>query len=208
MAQALSGRRLGLMAVTWALAGVLLAACTGDGGDGGGTADGEGASGRDGRTEPGADDVEAVVPYVEDLLAEHDRLVAEILADPSVADDPDHALIRQYGALFVPDSDLPDQVVQVWSDEAAAGVTVGPYDDEHPMVATSIAGEIDVVDGNEVRVPTCEVRRERTYTDGELTGGVPERQQAGETVAVRVDGEWLIDSRQVHDGATCEGGAA
>jgi hypothetical protein len=203
--------RVVLVASAWVLAGSLMVACGGGDGDGaspdGGQAGPEGIGGRDGG-EPAADDVDAVLPYLEDLLAEHDRVVAEILADPSVAEDPDGSLIGQYRDLFVPDSELPDRVIAAWADEAAAGRTVEPYDDQHPVVETFVDGEVEVVDDDEVRVPTCEVRRERTYVDGELTGGVPMRESASETVAVRVDGRWRISSRQIDDGAACEGGAA
>jgi hypothetical protein len=201
--------RLRLVAVAgaWVLAGSGVVACAGGDGDGSSSA-GEVASGRDGRAEPSADDLEAVVPYLEDLLAEHDRLVAEVLAEPSVAEQPDSALIRQYVGLFVPDSDHPDQVVEVWADQAAMGVTVGPYDDEHPVVATSIDGDVEVLGDDEVRIPTCEVRRERTYVDGELRGGIPEQQQAGATVAQRVDGRWLISTRQLSDDRACQEGGS
>lgn len=199
--------RVVLLASTWVLlsGSLLVVACGGDGGGSG--SEGELAGGRDGG-EPAAGDVDAVLPYLEELLAEHDRVVAEILADPSVAEDPDSSLIGQYRDLFVPDSELPDRVIAAWADEAAAGRTVEPYDDQHPVVETMIDGEVEVEDDDEVRIPTCEVRRERTYVDGELSGGVPLRESAGETVAVRVDGRWRISSRQIDDGATCEGGAA
>jgi hypothetical protein len=201
------GLRLAAVAGAWVLAGGGVVACTGGDGDGSSSA-GEVASGRAGRAEPSAEDPEAVVPYLEDLLAEHDRLVAEVLAEPAIAEQPDSLPIRQYVELFVPGSELPDQVVEVWAEQAAEGVTVGPYDDDHPVVVTSIDGEVEVLDDDEVRIPTCEVRRERTYVDGELRGGVPEQRQAGATVAQRVDGRWRISTREVHADQTCQEGGS
>jgi hypothetical protein len=183
--------------VLGALAGtlVLSAACGGGGGDDDAPRD------DDGSDEPGAADVENDIAT---LLARHDTVVDQILADPTVAEDPDDPLIAEYLDLYEPGNELPEAVIGVWQDLAAQGRHVEPFDDEHPLTATRLDGDIEVVSDSEVNFPYCSETRERVFEDDEPVEGTPLAEQAGAGVAVLADGDWVFrENNAFDDGTTC-----
>lgn len=170
--------------------------CAAEGEGGGGGARDEAAASRAAAdTAPPGRDVAAVQPYVEELMSEHDRLVSEILRDPSVAREPNGLLVQQYVDLYEPGSERPAATVERWVALADEGRSMQPYDDAHPLVRTRIDGEIEAVSDDEVKVPVCDEHRERVYQHGRLVSGTPLAEQAGEVVVVRVDDEWLLRDR-------------
>jgi hypothetical protein len=161
-------------------------------GAGGGGGSRDGATSRGGAAPAGGGDIASVEADVEELLSEHDRLVSEILREPSVARDPDDLLVQQYVDLYEPDSARPAATIERWVALADEGRSMRPYDDTQPLVRTRIDGEIEVVADDEVTVPVCEEHRERVYQHGRLVSGTPLAEQAGEVVVARIDGEWLL----------------
>jgi len=182
-----------LLAVTL----LLVAACGGsdDDGNGGEVGGVEGREAGGAGDAPPGDDLDAVEPLVENLLSEYDDVVNEILADPSLVTDQDSELAQRYLAIYEPDSDAAESGLDAWAADSEAGVSVEPYDDEHPALTTRIDGPLETVSDDEVTVAACEVRRERVYENGQLTEGVPLLEDGIEVTVVRVDGEWLLRHR-------------
>jgi hypothetical protein len=195
-----------LLAVTLS-GGLILSACGGDDGASADDATEEtGESQQTGTTEPEATDAEAVQPYVEDLLESYDEVVNEIIADPGVAADRDSLLVQEYLSLFEPDNEFAEQVIDRWVADGEQGLSIRPYDEEHPANVTTVDGDIEVVSRDEVRVPLCIEQRQNTYRDDQLVQGLPLLERPGESVVVRVDGEWLLSSREVFgDRSECGG---
>lgn len=190
---------------------LLLGACGGDGesaGAGEGERGGEATSGEGPNgTEPPADegDADAVRPYVEELLADYDDVANQIVAEPAVARDPDDVLIQQYLHLFEPDSQFAEELIGVWVQRADEGLSTRPFDDENPTSRSRLDGDIEVRSPDEVSVPICVERSFRVFdAEGRLQQRTPHREQPGEVVAVRVDGEWrLRELTTIADTVTC-----
>jgi hypothetical protein len=198
-------RALTVLTVAGLLAGgaVVLAACGGDDDTaGGGGADEREVAQGAGDGAPEATDAAAVQPYVERLLAEYDDVVNQIVGDPEVAADRDHPLVQQYLDLYEPGSDFALQLVDVWVERGAEGLATRPFDEGHPASLTRLDGDVEVVSGDEVSFPAC-IERRLVVTDGEghTVQRTPFREQRGEGVAVRVDGEWRLRELGV-DGGT------
>jgi hypothetical protein len=186
-----------------------LTACGGDDEAGsGGADDADRVDAAASDAEPEATDAATVQPYVEGLLVSYDDVVNQIVADPHVAADPEHPLVHQYLDLYEPDSDFARQLVDVWAERGAEGLSTRPFDDQHPASLTRLDGDIDVVSGDEVTFPAC-IERRLVVVDGEgrTTQRTPFRQQRGEGVAVRVDGEWrLRELGAINGTANCRTG--
>jgi hypothetical protein len=191
------------------LVGVLAAAACG-GGDGADGPPGEVASAeppsRTPATEPPATHADAVQPYIEDLLARYDRVVNDIVADPSVAGDRGHPLVEEYVGLFEPDSDFVEQVLSVWVADGESGRSVQPYDDGSSAFESHLDGEIEALSEDEVVFPLCIERRMLVYADGALRQETPYAAEPGGGRAVRVDGAWRLRRLDVAaDRAGCGG---
>jgi hypothetical protein len=186
-----------------------LLACSGGGGrsdaaddaDAGGSSRDEAAA--DG--EPSATDASTVQPFVERLLASYDGVVNQIVADPDIAGDPDHTLVHEYLDLYEPDSDSARQLIDVWADRAADGLSTQPIEPDQPASRTRLDGDIEVRSDHEVAFPACiELRLEVVDGEGRVTQRTPYREQEGDGVAVWVDGEWRLRDLVVHNGtASC-----
>lgn len=127
---------------------------------------------------------------MEALIDRHDAAVASVLADPRVANDDRSELVQRYLALFAPGSTFPTSVLASWREEAARGrfYRAGPRGQMvESTVMTVTPGSAD-----EVTFTVCS-QNSIQITDAagnviEAEGGVT----AGEVVAVRVDGAWLL----------------
>jgi hypothetical protein len=158
--------------------------------------------------EPEATDAATVQPYVERLLIDYDGVVNQIVGDPDVAADPDHPLIQQYLDLYEPDSAFARQLVDAWAERGAEGLATRPFDDAHPASLTRLDGDIEVVSGDEVSFPAC-IERRLVVVDGEgrTVQRTRYREQRGEGIAVRLDGEWRLRELAVVEGtARCTTG--
>jgi hypothetical protein len=191
-----------------ALVVVALAACTGGGGAGGdagevATAE---ARARTSPTEPRASDLRAVEPYIEDLLARYDRVVNDIVADPTVAGDPDNPAVQEYVSLFEPDSAFVEQVLAAWVAEGENGRSVEPYDDQSPAFESHLDGEIEALSDDEVVFPVCVERRMSVYVDGALRQETAYFAEPGGGSAVRVDGTWRLRRLDIAEGMAGCGG--
>lgn len=186
-----------------------LGACGGDG-DEGGTAAADAGNGARGASADGRDapDPDAIRADVEELLSDHDRVVNQIIADPGVVDDRDGLLVQEYLSLFEPGSEFAEGILDAWAADGAEGISIRPYDDEHPANVTTVDGEIEVVSPDEVRVPFCLEQRQITYRGDQPVQGLPLLERQGESVVVRVDGEWLLRDRNVFGDRTGCGGEA
>jgi hypothetical protein len=159
----------------------------------------------DAEPEADPDDPDAVRPYVEDLLEDYDRVVNQIIADPSVAADRDDLLVGEYLSLFEPDSQFAEDILANWAGNGEDGIALLPYSPDHPTNASRIDGDVEVVSADEVVVPTCVEQRYVVHEGGRVTEGVPYQEQPGEIVVVRADGEWRLRRRDVFDNVNeCE----
>jgi hypothetical protein len=177
-----------------AIAGVLVlsTACSGDDdtGDPGGSGAGDGET----SARAGADRIEGEIVR---LLADYDAVVNQIIADPQVTVDPDGPLVEQYLDLFEPDSEFARQALETWRSNAAQGISIEPYDDEHPANLTRLDGDVEIVSDDEVRFPTCSELRQLVYEGDRVVEGLPLMEQPGESVAVLVDDDWVFRRRDV-----------
>ncbi len=133
---------------------------------------------------------ESLKPILEQLVDSYDAVVAEILADPSVASDPGDELVSRYLALFPQDSTFANGALGFWASEAAAGRFYRPgprgvmYDST--VKSVELRGEAEAV----ARV--CTVTSIQIVDSAgaalESQGGV----NGGEVVVVRVGGDWLL----------------
>ena len=181
-----------LLAVTL----VLVAGCGGSGDDDGGE-----VGGREGPGEAAsADELE---PVVDDLLGEYDRIVNEVVTDPTVVQDDDSALVGDLRALFEDDSPTVDELVGLWESRVDEGLVTEPFEDGEPISRSRLDGDLVVVDADEVQFALCVERRFVVYEDGDLSQRVPYREQRGEGTAVRVDDEWRLSEIVMEESATC-----
>jgi len=133
---------------------------------------------------------ESLKPIVEQLVDSYDAVVAEILADPSVASDPGNALVRRYLGLFPQDSTFANGALGFWASEAAAGRFYRPgprgvmYDST--VQSVELRGEAEAV------AKVCTVTSIQIVDSAgaalESQGGV----NGGEVVLVRVGDDWLL----------------
>jgi hypothetical protein len=133
---------------------------------------------------------EILKPIVEQLVDSYDAVVAEILADPSVASDPGNELVRRYLGLFPQDSTFANGALGFWASEAAAGRFYRPgprgvmYDST--VQSVELRGEAEAV------AKVCTVTSIQIVDSAgaalESQGGV----NGGEVVLVRVGDDWLL----------------
>lgn len=144
-------------------------------------------------TQPAATDAAAVTPFISELLVAHDEVVNQIIADPSVAEDPSDPLIEEFLGLFELDSDNAEELLGAWAERADEGLSTEPFDEEYPTTSSRLDGEVDPRGDDEVWFPYCSIRRYRVVDgDGNVVQEVPRQDQPGEGVAVRIDGEWRL----------------
>jgi hypothetical protein len=155
--------------------------------------------------QPTGDNVEAVEPVLVDLLERYDEVVADILADPTVARAGDDPLIQEFVGLYTPDNPAPEAAIDAWAADAEAGRSTRAAETGFPAIASRIDGDIQTVSANEVRFPFCNELRTVTFDeDGNVVEFVPYREQPGEATAVRVEGQWLLQQLTTLDGqAAC-----
>ena len=133
---------------------------------------------------------ESLKPIVEQLIDSYDAVVAEILADPSVASDPGNELVRRYLGLFPQDSTFANGALGFWASEAAAGRFYRPgprgvmYDST--VQSVELRGEAEAV------AKVCTVTSIQIVDSAgaalESQGGV----NGGEVVLVQVGDDWLL----------------
>jgi hypothetical protein len=133
---------------------------------------------------------EILKPIVEQLVDSYDAVVAEILADPSVASDRATTLVRRYLGLFPQDSTFANGALGFWASEAAAGRFYRPgprgvmYDST--VQSVELRGEAEAV------AKVCTVTSIQIVDSAgaalESQGGV----NGGEVVVVRVGDDWLL----------------
>jgi len=200
--------------ITWsrapvvvAAAGMVLVACGGGGSDAEEAVDvgGVEAPDRAAGDEPAGTDPEAVRPYIEELLAQYDQVVNEIVIDPSVARNPEDPLMERYLNLYEPDSEFAGQLVQGWLERADEGLSTRPLDAEHPTSESAVDGDIPAGTADEISFPYCVERHYVVHDDaGRQVQRVPEREQPGTGTAVRVEGQWRLRELTVRsDAAAC-----
>ena len=173
------------------LATAAAAGCGGDADATEGDADEIGLEARPGLPDDADDD--ELRAEIKHLLAERDRVVGEIVADPAVAADPDHPLVRELADLYEPDSEEVAAALATWTGHAEAGERPLPATDGRPAFATRLDGEIERLGDDEVRFPTC---NDHSYAvldaADQLVEMQPGIEMPGEGTAVRVDGRWRL----------------
>jgi hypothetical protein len=159
-------------------------ACSGDGqsdgdNDAGGDDDSSASddeSGGSNGEEAVATDAETVRPYVEELLVHYDVVVNQIVADPDVAGNADDPLVHEYLDLYEPGGDTARQLVDVWADRAADGLSTRPIEPDQPASLTRLDGGIEVRSDHEVAFPACiELQLEVVDGEGRVTQCTPYR---------------------------------
>jgi hypothetical protein len=177
---------------------VLAGACSGDDSTDRGSGDGV-------ESEGGSLDADQVQDEIAGLLVDYDHVVNQIIADPQVTKNSDDPLVAQYLDLFEPDSDFAGQALETWRTNADDGITIEPYDDEHPANVTRLDGDVEIVGDDEVRFPTCSEFRQLVHQGGKVIEGLPFMEQPGESVVVRHDDDWVFRRRDVFtDVPECE----
>lgn len=143
-------------------------------------------------TEPPATDVDAVTPVLQALVDRYDGVVAAVLADPRVVNDPASPLVAEYLALFTADNPFPLEVIEQWRIEAEEGryYVPGPAG----VLRASTVETVSATSADEVEILVCIANSVVILNEaGEPTesrGGVG----AGELRATREGGVWrLVD---------------
>lgn len=176
---------------------LLVAACSDDGGgDAAGSLESESAARqRPTLTVPPGTDPEAVEPYVDDLLVQYGELVSEIVAEPSVAEDPDDPTVQAFVDLYVPGSEAADNMVEGWV-EAGEGVSLQPYNEgQQTLTASLLPGSVETVSDDEVRFLVCtEMRHLYVGEEGQVTEWTRDSRWLGEGTAATVDASWRLES--------------
>jgi hypothetical protein len=133
---------------------------------------------------------EALKPIVEQLVDSYDAVVAEILADPSVASAPDNALVLRYVALFPQDSAFAAGALEFWADEAAAGRFYRPG--PRGVMYESTVQSVELRGESEAVAKVCTTSSiqivDASGNPLESQGGL----NGGEIVVVRVGDQWLL----------------
>jgi hypothetical protein len=133
---------------------------------------------------------ESLKPIVEQLVDSYDAVVAEILADPSVASDPGDELVSRYLALFPRDSTFANGALGFWASEAAAGRFYRPG--PRGMMYDSTVQSVELRGEAEAVAKVCTVTSIQIVDSAgaalESQGGV----NGGEVVLVRVADTWLL----------------
>jgi hypothetical protein len=142
-------------------------------------------------------DADEVRDQITRLLVEYDDVVNQIIADPQVTQDSDGPLVERYLDLFEPDSEFAGQALETWRTNADDGISIKPYDDEHPANLTRLDGDVQIVSDDEVRFPTCSEFRQLVYEGERVVEGLPFMEQPGESVAVLTDDVWVFRRRDV-----------
>jgi hypothetical protein len=193
------GRPVALLLAA-ALAAAAAAGCGGDADASEGGADEIGLGARPGLP----DDADELRTEIEQLLAERDRVVGEIVADPAVAGDPGHPLVQELTDLYEPDSEEVAAALATWAGHAEAGERTLPATEGRPAFATRLDGEIERLGGDEVRFPIC---NEHSYAVLDAADQLVEMQPGvdmpGEGTAVRVDGRWRLRQLTVEPVTGC-----
>lgn len=150
------------------------------------TSDGASVSSR----EPSGTDVEMVTPVLQALVDRYDTVVAAVLADPRVVNDPEDLLVAEYLALFTTDNPYPLEVIENWKGEAEAGrfYVPGPGG----VLRVSTVTSVTAVSADEVEFVVCIANSVVITNEAgeaiESRGGV----DAGELRAAREGGMWLL----------------
>jgi hypothetical protein len=133
---------------------------------------------------------ESLKPIAEQLVDSYDAVVAEILADPSVASAPDNALVLRYVALFPQDSAFAAGALEFWVDEAAAGRYYRPG--PRGVMYESTVQSVELRGESEAVVKVCTTSSiqivDASGNPLESQGGV----NGGEIVVVQVGDQWLL----------------
>ncbi|MGE3327919.1 MAG: hypothetical protein AB7N61_21210 [Acidimicrobiia bacterium] len=133
---------------------------------------------------------ESLKPIVEQLVDSYDAVVAEILADPSVASDPGDALVRRYLGLFPQDSTFANGALGFWASEAAAGRFYRPG--PRGVMYESTVQSVELRGESEAVAKVCTTSSIQIVDSAgaalESQGGV----NGGEVVLVRVGDDWLL----------------
>jgi hypothetical protein len=206
-------RAVGRATVLLGVAGpLLLAGCGDDAAGGDRAASGSNETTDDRRDdEPLATNPEAVAPYIENLLDEHNYVVDQVLADLEVAGDAQDPLTERYLALFAPDSDVPDRLLDEWAEMSARGERFEPHEPGQPINTVRLDGDVEAVNEGEVRFPICnDLQFRRVDASGQVIVDYPPRQHRGRGFAQHVAGEWRlwrIDTYSDTSGCPSSGGS-
>jgi hypothetical protein len=185
------------------IAGLLLLGGCGGGEGGEPFADAESPSTTEDRRrdEPLATEPEAVTPYIANLLAEHDYVVNQILVEPAVARERDDRLVRRYLGLYEPESGVPDQALDTWAEMSSAGERFEPYEPGQPINTTTVVGEVEALEEDQVAFQTCHEQHYRIHdADENVIDEQPDVERPGEGIAVHVDGRWRLQRVDIASG--------
>ena len=130
------------------------------------------------------------VGALQELLDRYDAAVTAILADPRVASDPTSTEVRDYLALFAPDSTFAQGALEAWAEEGEQGrfFRPGPTGE---LVDSTVREVTDATDTLAEFTVCSENSIEIVDADGNLIesqGGVA----FVEVVAVWSGGDWLL----------------
>jgi hypothetical protein len=152
-------------------------------------------------TQPPATDLSAIEPFIVDLLAENDDVVATLRQEPSLADDAQDRTVERYLSLYTSDSPQAQAYLETLRGFAAAGTA----DRAGPSGVLEETRLVELLPGEQPSADTVFFQF-CGYTDFETfvtaTGQVQARQAIrtiGGGEARRVDGVWRLHDFQVPD---------
>ena len=142
--------------------------------------------------EPSAGELDQVIPYIEDLLARYDEAVNDIVADPTIAQDPGNPTVEEFVSLFEAGSEFAAGSLEGWASQAEQGITLQPASPDHGVNTTSLEGPPTRIDDDTILFGQCTLQSYVVVEGGAETRREDRKLLPGSGQAVRVDGHWLL----------------
>jgi hypothetical protein len=151
-------------------------------------------------TQPPASDLAAVRPVIEELVADLDDVLAEVLVDPAQLQDPESPIHEQLAAVFT-EAQLQERLTR-FETNASQGIEVTPLGGE-PLRVTTLWGEITPDGENSLEVLICTTYhyRQTGPAGGEEKNGLS---HPGIVYAEREDGVWKVSRTDEDHSQICD----
>jgi hypothetical protein len=135
--------------------------------------------------------VETVTAALRDLAGRYDEAVEGILTDPRVAGDHAHPAVRDYLALFVPDSEFATGALDSWAQQGADGRFYRPG--PRGRMSESTVSDVDVDETTKTTTfLLCSLTSVEIVDAAGTTVSAEGGQTAATAVAELIDDEWLL----------------
>lgn len=137
----------------------------------------------------------------QDLMTRHDRAVTDVLADPSVANDPANPQVAALLALFPPNSTFVAGALKFWISEGEKGRFYKP--NRGVTISATTVQMVTTSTATEATFTVCSIN---SFSVLDVNGSIIESEAGvtgGTVVAVNVEGRWLLRDLTQGPGNQC-----